>query len=277
MRLCHILVKGQAPRLRRIGRRARHRLVLALFIGFGGFLPAQAQQAVDMELVLAVDASGSVDEAEFRLQMGGIAHAFRDPAVVEAIARGPEGRIAVNLAVWAQSEMPKDSIGWHLVEDAGGAAALAATIERHPRRVIGGTGIGRALLYAVGLFANNGFTSPRRVIDISGDGRETTFRTWSVPPEQARFKARAEGVTINGLAILTDEPDLADYYRRNVTSGPESFVMEARNFQSFSEAMREKLLREIQYRPKIGALTDSAEARVVTTGAQKPPSRLRRP
>ena len=192
-------------------------------------------------------------------------------------ARGPAGRIAVNLALWAQSELPKDSIGWHLVEDAASAGALAQAVERHPRRVIGGTGIGRAILYAVALFQDNGFSGTRRVIDLSGDGRETTFRTWSVPPEQARFAARAAQVTINGLAILTDEADLGQYYRENVISGPDSFVMEVNGFEDFSEAMLEKILREIEYRPKIGALRGSASALAATSRGQRPPPPPHRP
>lgn len=250
-RLCQISGKGQAARPRRGGRWALNLVFLLLCLPSPA---AQAEEAVDLELVLAVDASGSVDEGEFRLQMGGIAQALRDPGVIEAIARGPQGRIAVNLALWAESEMPKDNIGWHLVSDAASAEALAQRVEGQARSVIGGTGIGRAVIYAVGLFADNGFIAPRRVIDLSGDGRETTFRDWSVPPSQARFKARAEGVTINGLAILTDDPGLGRYYRKNVVTGPESFVMEVNSFDDFSKAMRDKLLREIEHRPKIGAL-----------------------
>jgi len=270
-RLCQIFGKGQAAR----GYRAD--LLLAALLCLAGPRPAAAEEAVDLELVLAVDASGSVDDGEFGLQMGGIAAAFRDPAVIEAIARGAEGRIAVNLALWAESEMPKDSIGWYLVADAGSAEALAQRIERQPRSVVGGTGIGRALLYGVALFAGNGFVSPRRVIDISGDGRETTFRTWSVPPEQARFKARAEGVTVNALAILTDEADLDRYYRENVISGPDAFVMKVSSFGDFSKAMLEKILREIEHRPNIGALKASAAAHAGTSAGRRSPSRPRRP
>ena len=257
MRLCQKTGKGQAARRGTAGRLPRVLLGAAclavmLSCGLSSVVPAQDELPVDLELVLAVDASGSVDEAEFALQMGGIAYAFRNPAVIEAIAQGFHGRIAVNIAVWAESRLPKDSSGWFLIEDAATAEKLARLAERYPRRVQGGTGIGRAITFAVDLFDDNGFSSNRRVIDISGDGRETTFRNWSVPPSQARFKANAQQVTINGLVILADDPELDQYYRRNVMTGPGSFVMEVNNFQDFPKAMSEKLLREIQYRPSVG-------------------------
>ena len=257
MRLCQKFGKGQTAgegdanlRLRDLFRAAF--LAALLPFGLASTAPAQEELPVDLELVLAVDASGSVDEAEFALQMGGIAYAFRNPAVVEAITQGFHGRIAVNVAIWAESRMPKDSSGWYLIEDTDSAERLARLVERYPRRVEGGTGIGRAITFAVDLFDDNGFASNRRVIDISGDGRETTFRNWSVPPSQARFKANAQQVTINGLVILADDPELDQYYRENVMTGPGSFVMKVNNFQDFPEAMSKKLLREIEYRPNVG-------------------------
>lgn len=276
-RICQIPGKGQASRPRFSLAWTGYRLIPLLILCLLTLRPAWSQEIVDLELVLAVDASGSVDEAEFRLQMDGIAYALRDPAVIEAIARGPAGRIAVNVAIWAQSEMPKDSIGWHLIADAAGAEALAQKVARHPRRVIGGTGIGRAILYAVRLFENSGYSGTRQVIDLSGDGRETTFRTWSVPPSQARFAARAARITINGLAILTDEPDLGRYYRNEVITGPDSFVMETNSFLDFSKAMKEKLLREIEYRPKIGGPIDSPVERTASIRGQRLPPPPRKP
>jgi hypothetical protein len=215
---------------------------------------------VDLELVLAVDASGSVDDAEFALQMGGIASAFRDPDVQGAIADGIHGRIAVALEVWAEARLPKDISDWYLVDGPSSAGEFARIAETFPRRAMGGTGIGRAIIIAVNLFEKNAYTSFRRVIDISGDGRETTSRDWSIVPELARFKADSHGVTINGLAILSDDAGLEDYYRRNVITGADAFVITAASFTDFAAAMRCKLIREIRYQPR----TSTPEHNVAT-------------
>lgn len=186
-------------------------LLLGLCLAVSG--DARATGDVDLQLVLAVDSSGSVDEEEYALQLSGIASAFRDPRVLEAIGKGFRGRIGVSVAIWAESSYPKESSPWHLVADAESAERFARVVESFPRNVVGGTGIGRAILYCVGLIRKSGLTSPRRVIDLSGDGRETTFREWSVPPSQARVHAASFAVVINGLAILNEEPDLEDYYQ----------------------------------------------------------------
>lgn len=211
-------------------------------------LPAGAQMPVDLELVLAVDASGSVDDGEFALQMGGIAAAFRDAEVLAAIQAGPVGRIAVNIVIWADAQRPKDQMGWRLIGDGASAEAFAERVERHPRAIpAGGTGIGAAVLFAVKQLEKNGFAGARRVIDVSGDGRETTFREWMVPPTQAREQAVGRGITVNGLAILTDEPKLDDYYEAEVAGGEGAFVQVAKSYDDFAVAMRRKLLREIRY------------------------------
>ncbi|MDX1424244.1 MAG: DUF1194 domain-containing protein [Kiloniellales bacterium] len=210
---------------------------------------------VDLELVLAVDTSGSVDAEEYALQISGIAEAFRDPEVVAAIAAGPLGRIAVNVAFWAESQLPKQSLAWRVIAEAGDAAAFAATLDALPRAApAGGTGIGRGVIYAVRLLQENDISGTRRVIDVSGDGRETPFRYFSVPPEQARAYAAAHGVTVNGLAILADEPDLERYYRESVIVGPGAFTLAADDFQDFADAMRRKLIREITFRPSLSRL-----------------------
>lgn len=210
--------------------------------------PALAEIPVDLELVLAVDASGSVDDTEFALQMGGIAAAFRDPEIVAAIQALPLGRIAVDIVVWADARLAKDDMGWHLVDGAASAGAFADRAERHPRNIpAGGTGIGAAVLFAVKRLEKNDFSGARRVIDISGDGRETTFREWMVPPAQAREQAASKGITVNGLAILTDEPKLDDYYAAEVIGGDGAFVQVAKTYDDFAVAMRRKLLREIRH------------------------------
>ena len=202
--------------------------------------------------MLAVDASGSVDEREFALQMGGIAAGFRDPAVQEAIARGPLGRIAVTVAIWAEANRPKYAMPWRMIETAADAEAFAAVVERTPRTIAsGGTGIGKAIWFSLTQIRDNEFQATRRVIDLSGDGRETAPREWSVLTQQATQAARAFDVTINGLAILNDEPALEAYYRRHVITGFGAFTMTAADYEDVAEAMRRKLLREISYEPEV--------------------------
>ena len=202
--------------------------------------------------MLAVDASGSVDDREFALQMGGIATGFRDPAVQAAIGRGRLGRIAVTVAIWAEANRPKFALPWRVIETAEQAEAFAALVERTPRTIAsGGTGIGKAIWFALTQIRDNDYSAPRRVVDLSGDGRETAAREWSVSTQQATQAARAFGVTVNALAILNDEPELEGYYQRYVITGFGAFSMAAADYEDVAEAMRRKLLREISYEPEV--------------------------
>ncbi|MCB1377807.1 MAG: DUF1194 domain-containing protein [Alphaproteobacteria bacterium] len=227
--------------------------------------PAQAQP-VDLELVLAVDASGSVDELEYRLQLDGIAAGFRDPEVRQAIRSGPEGRIAVNMLVWAEHVWPKDTTGWWLLATDADAEEFARQVEGLPRRQNGATGLGEGLAAAVRTIASNTFIGRRRVVDVSGDGRETPAREFVVLVPQARAMAIGHGVTVNGLAIINEEPDLATYYRGQMQTGDGSFVIEARDYQDFAEAMRRKLLREIEHRPNLSRTRPVPSVRIRSSG-----------
>ncbi len=229
-------------------------LLSCLFVILPFLAERAAAQTVDLELVLAVDASGSVDESEFALQLGGVAQGFRDPAVREAIRRGPAGRIAVNLIAWAEHGMPKSETGWHQISDEASANRFAAVVEGFVRDQNGATGLGEGIAASVRSITENGLDAPRRVIDVSGDGRETPAREYVVLLPQARAMSLAHGIVVNGLAISNAEADLAAYYRSELQAGPGSFVMEARDYADFAEAMRRKLLREIEYRP---AVTDA--------------------
>ena len=216
--------------------------------------PARAQTTVDVELVIAVDSSASIDSREFAFQMAGIAAAFRDPEVVAAIGSGPQRRIAVAAIFWAESGYPVDVTPWQVLADAADAEGFADLMEHWPRRIEGGTGIGTAIFHGVKQLENNAFEGRRRIIDISGDGRETAMRDFYITSPQARAMAVSRGITINGLAILNDEPDLDRYYYENVTGGPDSFIMVAHEIEDFAEAMRRKLIREFEYRPLISLL-----------------------
>lgn len=208
---------------------------------------------VDLELVLAVDASGSVDEQEFRLQLEGIAAAFRDPAIQQAILSGSESRIAVALVVWSDSAFPKVPTAWHVLQDPASANRFADIVETFHTKTGrskgiggGGTSIGDAIDYAIGMIEVNGIEGTRRVIDVSGDGIETD--PWAAPATmlpEARLMAARAGVTVNGLAILNDYQRLNYYYRDNMIVGEGSFVIDAIDYEDFKRAIREKLLREI--------------------------------
>lgn len=215
-----------------------------------------ATEVVDLELVLAVDASGSVDDEEFALQMRGIAAGFRDRQVQRVIRSGPLGRIAVAVALWSDPQVPKSITPWFVIGSREQSEAFAGMIERHPRDIpAGSTGIGEALHFAKRQIEGNGIDARRKVIDLSGDGRETAPRDFVVLIWQGRFVAMSAGITVNGLAILNDEPNLDRYYRRELIAGENSFVTVARSYGDFADAMRRKLLREIEHRPKVGSVS----------------------
>ncbi len=203
--------------------------------------------------MLAVDASGSVDNTELRLQLVGIATAFRSPEVLAAIAEGPYGRIAVALVLWAGHNNPKVISPWSLVLDQVSAEAFARTVEGFPRGgVDGATGIGKAIFFSARALTDNAYDGERMVIDISGDGRENPPDDWTLMLSDGRAFARSRGITVNGLAILTDDATLDDYYRYDVILGFGAFVEVARTYDDFAEAIHRKLVREIRKTLVIG-------------------------
>ncbi len=207
-----------------------------------GARPARYRQPVALELVLAVDTSVSVSTGEFALQMLGLANAFRDPSVLAAIRGAGENGIAVVLMQWGVGLQQRIAVNWTHVRDAASAERFAHAIETSPRHFVGnGTAISRALKMAFTLFEENGFRGTRRVIDVSGDGRNNS----GSQPGAMRDLIVAQGVVINGLAILDGDRALGRYFRSNVTGGQGSFVMTANTFADYAAAIRRKLLREI--------------------------------
>lgn len=214
----------------------------------GLFAPgnARAGTAVDLELVLAVDASGSIDVQEFTLQLEGIAAAFRDCDVIAATRSGPLGRIGVMMLIWSDAHLPTAATAWHVIDGAAAAERFAIAVRGFPRSIVdNGTGIGNALRRAREAMEDNGLDGMRLIIDVSGDGRENAADGMGTLVAKAQKDADAHGIEINGLAILSQEPDLADYYRRHVIAGPAAFVIAIDSFADFARAMRLKLLREI--------------------------------
>lgn len=209
---------------------------------------------VDLELVLAIDASSSVDPSEFRLQMEGIATAFRHPRVWQAIKDGVTGRIAVAIVIWADATVPTAETGWHVIASEADAVSFAALAASLDRSVVGGTGIGAGLAVAMRKFDRNGISGARQTVDVSGDGRETPPREIVVTMPTARSMALSRGVTINGLAILNEDEHLGSWYRNHVIVGPQSFVIAVSDYDDFAEAMIRKLIREIDDNPRVGRL-----------------------
>jgi hypothetical protein len=217
-----------------------------LAVSLTGFLVPRAalalQEPVDLELVLAVDASSSVSAEEFDLQIKGLAEAFRSPEVLAAVQAGGDLGIAVSLMQWSDNRKQVLAVDWSAVRDETSTLALADQIEATPRYLVGGgTAIGGAIHFAVRQFDNNGFEGRRRVIDVSGDGRTNQ----GSQPSDERDVAVALGITINGLAILNEDPTVDNYYYRNVIGGTGAFVLTANDYESYALAILSKLIREI--------------------------------
>ncbi len=227
--------------------------LVAFLVAIAQILPSNAEE-VDLELVLAMDASGSISNKEYLLQLEGTYAAFKDPAIQAAITSGPTGKIAVTIMLWSDAAFEKVDSGWFLLDSAQSADAFAERIRNfqlNKDRQIGfgggGTGIGAGVEAALRLLRANPYKGLRNVIDVSGDGIETEFWfTKNMLIADAKKLADAEGVTVNGLPIITrDFPDLDTYYLEQVITGPGAFIEKAASFEDFSRAIRRKLLREI--------------------------------
>lgn len=221
-----------------------------LFVLTHGPAAADAETSVDLELALGVDVSRSVDVEEARLQRQGYIRAFRDPEVIRAIESGMLGRIAVGYYEWAGFRHAKVVVDWRLIDGEGSAHAFADALQGDPPQSARRTSISQAIDFAVPWFENNGFQGMRRVVDVSGDGPNN----WGDLVTNARDRALAAGITINGLPILNDGnsfvsryniPDLDLYYRDCVIGGPGAFFVVADSFADFARAVRRKLILEI--------------------------------
>ncbi len=234
----------------RITALSRSVVLLAALTGMPAAPVAALDLPVDLELVLAVDISGSVDEVEAVLQREGYIAALRHPQVIEAIESGMFGRIAVTYVEWAGDHYQRTMLDWTLIDGAPSAYAFADALAESPLVTEHWTSLSTAIDYAVPLFDHNGFEGFRRVIDISGDGYNNRGR----PVEWARDEAVAAGITINGLPIVNDRPnpwgsrppvDLDRYYEQRVIGGPGAFIVVAEDYVAFARAILSKLLLEI--------------------------------
>jgi hypothetical protein len=211
--------------------------------------PLLAGEAVDLELVLAVDVSGSVDPVEARLQREGYLRALTDPGVIKAIKGAPLGRIAVTYVEWAGVGHYKIVVDWRVINSAASAKAFTDALQQAPIETAHRTSISDAILFSMPRFDSNTYDGTRRIIDISGDGANNYGKLVS----EARDIAVAAGITINGLPILSNPtnslypttPDLHLYFRDCVIGGPGAFYVVANGFEDFARAVRRKLILEV--------------------------------
>jgi len=225
--------------------RARRRVaagLLAVLLSAPAPVRSAAAVTVDLELVLAVDVSSSISRREYQLQMQGLAQAFRSREVIETIVNFAPRGVAVSLFQWGGVGEHATMVPWLLVMDAAGAETVAAAIDRSLR--LGensGTALGEAIRIATEMFEASGYEGARRVIDVSGDGHANV----GIAPSDARAAALAAGITVNGLVILNEEPELDRYYSAHVIGGEGAFLIDATDFEDFARAIRAKLVREI--------------------------------
>jgi hypothetical protein len=233
-----------------ISRRAA--IVLAFASALFAASPARTEP-VDLLLVLATDVSRSVDSQKFQLQREGYAAALADPRVIDAIQSGRRGRIGVLFLEWSGFGNQKVVIDWTVVDGPKAAQAFGDRLLESPRSFADRTSISGGIDAAVAQLARAPFEAQRRTIDVSGDGTNNAGRDVGL----ARDEALALGISINGLVILSDTPlpwnpehtnppgGLTKYYRDNVIGGPGSFALEAKDFNSFGEAIVKKMIAEI--------------------------------
>ena len=229
-------------------------VIFALIFAAVAAIPAAAAaEKVDLLLVLAADVSRSVDSGKFQLQRDGYAAAISDPRVLAAIRSGRAGRIGVTFVEWSGAGSQRVLIDWTGVGTAEEAKAFGDRLLEAPRSFADRTSISGAIDFSMARLAKAPFDSERRTIDVSGDGTNNAGRDVTL----ARDEALAQGVTINGLVILSEMPlvwnpdhtnpagGLDNYYRSHVAGGSGAFVIVAENFASFGQAIIKKLIAEI--------------------------------
>jgi len=212
--------------------------------------PARAEK-VDLELVLLADATGSIDRAELMFQRQGYAAAMRSPEVLDAIASGLDGQIAVTYVEWAAANSQDIVVPWMVIDGVDSATAFGERLMAAPRRAFGRNAIGSALAQGVALLDGNRFEGFRRVIDLSAD----SANSWNgVSIGDGRARARAGDIVVNGLAVLcraadcSGRPvryDLEQAFAQTIITGPGAFVVTADDGPSFADAVRKKLILEI--------------------------------
>jgi len=220
--------------------------------------PAARAETVDLELVFAADGSGSIDDAELRLQREGYATALSDPKVLSAIASGAHGRIAVAFVEWGGPASQHTIVDWTVIAGAADARVFGDALRTAPRAAWGYNSISEAIAYSAELIRGNAFESDRKVIDVSGDGPQIGGR----PLDLIRDAVVAEGVTINALVVANrgvvsrySGEALEDHYRNDVIGGIGAFVVVADDEKGFTQTLLGKMIREIVDRDPTGGTT----------------------
>jgi len=238
----------------------RHIATIALATWLMSTVTSAQAQDVDLELVLAVDVSSSVDPFEAELQRNGYIDALAHGDVVQAIVGGPYGRIAVTYVEYAGADYQATVIDWTLIRNLETASAFAGELAAAPIGSAPSTSISAMIDFAREAMSANVFRGLRRVIDISGDGPSSDGR----PVWVARDEAVAAGIVINGLPILSSRPDpqgfspsagVARHYRRYVIGGAGAFAIEVSEYENFAAALVTKLVREIRGGPQLSQNT----------------------
>jgi hypothetical protein len=213
-----------------------------------GSAQSAEKTTVDLALVLAVDVSLSIGEGEAGLQRVGYVHALREKKVIDAIHSGPVGKIAVTYVEWSSPYHQTIVVPWRIISDEKSAKAFADELDHSPIKSGSTTSISGAIDFCTKLLKKTNYEATRLVLDISGDG----YSDYGRPVTTARDEAVKQGVTINGLAVMNEDPkknaappDLDIYFRDNVIGGPGSFYMIARNLDGFSKSVLHKLVLEI--------------------------------
>ncbi|MCO5963681.1 DUF1194 domain-containing protein [Sinorhizobium meliloti] len=222
-----------------------HALALLFSLIAGSTQVAAGPVQVDVEILLAVDVSGSIDIEEAQMQRSGYVEALRHPDFISAVRGGMLGRIAIAYFEWAGVVDEQSVVNWQLIEDPGDAEEFAEKIDKPITGSRRGTSLSNAILFATASIESNVFSGARRVLDISGDGPN------NAGPEitPARDAALERGIIINGLAVLI-RPSVSfvaldRYYEECVIGGPGSFVLPIHEPQDFAVSIRQKLILEV--------------------------------
>ena len=198
--------------------------------------------SVDLALVLAVDGSASVTYEEFGLIAGGMAAALREPPTIAALIGGPAKASLCSLLLWSGAGAQEVITGWTLIASKADAIGFAEQVDNMPRVVTAGeTAIGEALLASLTLLSHIPDTPARQVVNVIGDGRSNS----GLAPGPVRDRMAEAGITINGLCILHEEPDLLESYTREVIGGQGAFAVTCQDYPAFAAAMKQKLAREL--------------------------------
>ena len=207
---------------------------------------------VDLALILAFDGSASVTFEEFGLMVGGCAAALRAPDIGPALIGGPRGASLCAVLLWSGQGAHEVMVEWTRIDSPAALEGFAAGVDGMPRLVRpGNTAIGEALIAAEQLLGLAPAAATRRIIDMVGDGRSND----GVAPGPIRDRLAAAGVTINGLCVLHEEPDLVASYTAEVIGGPGAFALHCQDYAAFADAMSQKLQREIARAAQPGVAT----------------------